>query len=161
MCCFSINFSIRFFIVLFPPPSAVGITNRDMLCLITNWQWLSSLALALCVLWDLEFVFAHILMIDLCPQPKCVCSDCLCFSGGYRSGTPSPKRTSVTRSPAPRGARDRFTGESYTVLGTKIALEILKCLCYSKDWNYFGRCLCFWRKLMLLFINFGKAIPVS
>lgn len=34
-----------------------------------------------------------------------------------RSGTPSPKRTSVTRSPAPRGARDRFTGESYTVLG--------------------------------------------
>ncbi|XP_021332376.2 FSD1-like protein isoform X1 [Danio rerio] len=33
------------------------------------------------------------------------------------SGTPSPKRTSVTRSPAPRGARDRFTGESYTVLG--------------------------------------------
>uniref|UniRef100_A0A8C1RA51 Fibronectin type III and SPRY domain containing 1-like n=1 Tax=Cyprinus carpio TaxID=7962 RepID=A0A8C1RA51_CYPCA len=34
-----------------------------------------------------------------------------------RSGTPSPKRTSLTRSPAPRGARDRFTGESYTVLG--------------------------------------------
>ncbi|TRY56593.1 hypothetical protein DNTS_008417, partial [Danionella cerebrum] len=34
-----------------------------------------------------------------------------------RSATPSPKRTSVTRSPAPRGARDRFTGESYTVLG--------------------------------------------
>ncbi|XP_067262744.1 FSD1-like protein isoform X1 [Chanodichthys erythropterus] len=34
-----------------------------------------------------------------------------------RSGTPSPKRTSVSRSPATRGARDRFTGESYTVLG--------------------------------------------
>uniref|UniRef100_A0A8B9KBC8 Fibronectin type III and SPRY domain containing 1-like n=1 Tax=Astyanax mexicanus TaxID=7994 RepID=A0A8B9KBC8_ASTMX len=33
-----------------------------------------------------------------------------------RSGTPSPKRGSTTRSPAPRG-RDRFTGESYTVLG--------------------------------------------
>uniref|UniRef100_A0A673LDR2 FSD1-like protein n=1 Tax=Sinocyclocheilus rhinocerous TaxID=307959 RepID=A0A673LDR2_9TELE len=44
-------------------------------------------------------------------------SDCLCLSDGFRSGTPSPKRTSVTRSPAPRGARDRFTGESYTVLG--------------------------------------------
>ncbi|KYO35107.1 FSD1-like protein isoform C [Alligator mississippiensis] len=34
-----------------------------------------------------------------------------------RSGTPSPKRTSVTRSPLIRGSRDRFTGESYTVLG--------------------------------------------
>ncbi|XP_035246278.1 FSD1-like protein isoform X1 [Anguilla anguilla] len=34
-----------------------------------------------------------------------------------RSGTPSPKRTSTTRSPAMRGSRDRFTGESYTVLG--------------------------------------------
>ncbi|XP_060719140.1 FSD1-like protein isoform X1 [Tachysurus vachellii] len=34
-----------------------------------------------------------------------------------RSGTPSPKRGSTARSPAPRGARDRFTGESYTVLG--------------------------------------------
>ncbi|XP_030641141.1 FSD1-like protein [Chanos chanos] len=34
-----------------------------------------------------------------------------------RSGTPSPKRLSVTRSPAGRGGRDRFTGESYTVLG--------------------------------------------
>ncbi|XP_076867465.1 FSD1-like protein isoform X3 [Brachyhypopomus gauderio] len=33
------------------------------------------------------------------------------------SGTPSPKRGSTTRSPAPRGGRDRFTGESYTVLG--------------------------------------------
>uniref|UniRef100_A0A673Z3W8 FSD1-like protein n=1 Tax=Salmo trutta TaxID=8032 RepID=A0A673Z3W8_SALTR len=33
------------------------------------------------------------------------------------SGTPSPKRTSATRSPAIRGGRDRFTGESYTVLG--------------------------------------------
>uniref|UniRef100_A0A671R0I5 FSD1-like protein n=1 Tax=Sinocyclocheilus anshuiensis TaxID=1608454 RepID=A0A671R0I5_9TELE len=44
-------------------------------------------------------------------------SDCQCLSDGFRSGTPSPKRTSVTRSPAPRGARDRFTGESYTVLG--------------------------------------------
>uniref|UniRef100_A0A8K9XFW7 Fibronectin type III and SPRY domain containing 1-like n=1 Tax=Oncorhynchus mykiss TaxID=8022 RepID=A0A8K9XFW7_ONCMY len=33
------------------------------------------------------------------------------------SGTPSPKRTSTTRSPAIRGGRDRFTGESYTVLG--------------------------------------------
>uniref|UniRef100_A0AAY5K324 FSD1-like protein n=1 Tax=Esox lucius TaxID=8010 RepID=A0AAY5K324_ESOLU len=33
------------------------------------------------------------------------------------SGTPSPKRTSMTRSPAIRGGRDRFTGESYTVLG--------------------------------------------
>ncbi|KAJ8402078.1 hypothetical protein AAFF_G00373130 [Aldrovandia affinis] len=34
-----------------------------------------------------------------------------------RSGTPSPKRTSTTRPPAVRGSRDRFTGESYTVLG--------------------------------------------
>ncbi|XP_036094228.1 FSD1-like protein isoform X2 [Rousettus aegyptiacus] len=35
-----------------------------------------------------------------------------------RSGTPSPKRTSVgSRPPAIRGSRDRFTGESYTVLG--------------------------------------------
>ncbi|KAM6985529.1 FSD1-like protein isoform 2-T2 [Aplochiton taeniatus] len=34
-----------------------------------------------------------------------------------RSGTPSPKRTSMTRSPATRGTRDRFTGESYTVMG--------------------------------------------
>ncbi|KAK3527149.1 hypothetical protein QTP86_014574, partial [Hemibagrus guttatus] len=34
-----------------------------------------------------------------------------------RSGTPSPKRGSTARSPAPRGSRDRFTGESYTVLG--------------------------------------------
>ncbi|KAF4072886.1 hypothetical protein AMELA_G00252630 [Ameiurus melas] len=34
-----------------------------------------------------------------------------------RSGTPSPKRGSTARSPAPRGGRDRFTGESYTVLG--------------------------------------------
>nr|XP_046146636.1 FSD1-like protein isoform X1 [Oncorhynchus gorbuscha] len=34
-----------------------------------------------------------------------------------RSGTPSPKRTLTTRSPAIRGSRDRFTGESYTVLG--------------------------------------------
>ncbi|XP_062844597.1 FSD1-like protein isoform X3 [Trichomycterus rosablanca] len=34
-----------------------------------------------------------------------------------RSGTPSPKRGSTPRSPAPRGGRDRFTGESYTVLG--------------------------------------------
>ncbi|XP_063080403.1 uncharacterized protein LOC100721890 isoform X5 [Cavia porcellus] len=35
-----------------------------------------------------------------------------------RSGTPSPKRTSVgSRPPAVRGSRDRFTGESYTVLG--------------------------------------------
>ncbi|XP_066567088.1 FSD1-like protein isoform X2 [Amia ocellicauda] len=34
------------------------------------------------------------------------------------SGTPSPKRTSTTtRPPAVRGSRDRFTGESYTVLG--------------------------------------------
>ncbi|XP_026874612.2 FSD1-like protein isoform X3 [Electrophorus electricus] len=33
------------------------------------------------------------------------------------SGTPSPKRGSTPRSPAPRGGRDRFTGESYTVLG--------------------------------------------
>uniref|UniRef100_A0AAY4A1H0 FSD1L protein n=1 Tax=Denticeps clupeoides TaxID=299321 RepID=A0AAY4A1H0_9TELE len=33
------------------------------------------------------------------------------------SGTPSPKRVSATRSPAVRGGRDRFTGESYTVLG--------------------------------------------
>lgn len=36
----------------------------------------------------------------------------------FRSGTPSPKRTSVgSRPPAVRGSRDRFTGESYTVLG--------------------------------------------
>ncbi|KAM9441458.1 FSD1-like protein isoform 3-T3 [Clarias gariepinus] len=33
------------------------------------------------------------------------------------SGTPSPKRAPTARSPAPRGGRDRFTGESYTVLG--------------------------------------------
>ncbi|XP_072260463.1 FSD1-like protein isoform X4 [Pyxicephalus adspersus] len=34
------------------------------------------------------------------------------------SATPSPKRTSVTsRPPVGRGGRDRFTGESYTVLG--------------------------------------------
>ncbi|XP_031433651.1 FSD1-like protein isoform X2 [Clupea harengus] len=33
------------------------------------------------------------------------------------SGTPSPKRASTVRSPAVRGGRDRFTGESYTVLG--------------------------------------------
>ncbi|XP_072698327.1 FSD1-like protein isoform X7 [Canis lupus baileyi] len=34
------------------------------------------------------------------------------------SGTPSPKRTSIgSRPPAVRGSRDRFTGESYTVLG--------------------------------------------
>ncbi|KAM4809408.1 FSD1-like protein isoform 2-T2 [Rhinophrynus dorsalis] len=34
------------------------------------------------------------------------------------SGTPSPKRSSVTARPAVvRGSRDRFTGESYTVLG--------------------------------------------
>ncbi|XP_038626019.1 FSD1-like protein isoform X4 [Tachyglossus aculeatus] len=34
------------------------------------------------------------------------------------SGTPSPKRTSVSsRPPTVRGSRDRFTGESYTVLG--------------------------------------------
>ncbi|XP_077331310.1 FSD1-like protein isoform X4 [Lithobates pipiens] len=34
------------------------------------------------------------------------------------SATPSPKRTSVTsRPPVGRGSRDRFTGESYTVLG--------------------------------------------
>ncbi|XP_051785764.1 FSD1-like protein isoform X2 [Erpetoichthys calabaricus] len=37
------------------------------------------------------------------------------------SGTPSPKRTSVTsRPPAVRGSRDRFTGESYTVLGDTV-----------------------------------------
>ncbi|XP_064818627.1 FSD1-like protein, partial [Oncorhynchus masou masou] len=36
------------------------------------------------------------------------------------SGTPSPKRTLTTRSPAIRGSRDRFTGESYTVLGDTI-----------------------------------------
>ncbi|XP_068090533.1 FSD1-like protein isoform X3 [Hyperolius riggenbachi] len=35
-----------------------------------------------------------------------------------RSATPSPKRTSVTSRPSVgRGGRDRFTGESYTVLG--------------------------------------------
>lgn len=40
------------------------------------------------------------------------------FSCLYRSGTPSPKRTSIgSRPPAVRGSRDRFTGESYTVLG--------------------------------------------
>nr|XP_033774363.1 FSD1-like protein isoform X2 [Geotrypetes seraphini] len=38
-----------------------------------------------------------------------------------RSGTPSPKRTSVTSRPAlARGSRDRFTGESYTVLGDTV-----------------------------------------
>ncbi|XP_029460546.1 FSD1-like protein isoform X2 [Rhinatrema bivittatum] len=38
-----------------------------------------------------------------------------------RSGTPSPKRTSVTSRPAlARGGRDRFTGESYTVLGDTV-----------------------------------------
>uniref|UniRef100_A0A670KFA0 Fibronectin type III and SPRY domain containing 1 like n=1 Tax=Podarcis muralis TaxID=64176 RepID=A0A670KFA0_PODMU len=40
------------------------------------------------------------------------------FLSSYRSGTPSPKRSSVSsRSPLIRGSRDRFTGESYTVLG--------------------------------------------
>ncbi|NXK49637.1 FSD1L protein, partial [Chauna torquata] len=34
-----------------------------------------------------------------------------------RSGAPSPKRTSLSRRPTMRGSRDRFTGESYTVLG--------------------------------------------
>ncbi|XP_078532797.1 FSD1-like protein isoform X1 [Lissotriton helveticus] len=38
-----------------------------------------------------------------------------------RSGTPSPKRTSVTTRPSlVRGSRDRFTGESYTVLGDTV-----------------------------------------
>lgn len=38
-----------------------------------------------------------------------------------RSGTPSPKRTSVvSRPPSVKGTRDRFTGESYTVLGDVI-----------------------------------------
>ncbi|XP_030050185.1 FSD1-like protein isoform X2 [Microcaecilia unicolor] len=38
-----------------------------------------------------------------------------------RSGTPSPKRTSFTSRPAlARGGRDRFTGESYTVLGDTV-----------------------------------------
>ncbi|XP_068784034.1 FSD1-like protein isoform X1 [Struthio camelus] len=34
-----------------------------------------------------------------------------------RSGTPSPKRTSFSSRSLMRGSRDRFTGESYTVLG--------------------------------------------
>ncbi|KAM6230076.1 FSD1-like protein isoform 2-T2 [Porphyrio hochstetteri] len=34
-----------------------------------------------------------------------------------RSGAPSPKRTSVSSRSSPRGSRDHFTGESYTVLG--------------------------------------------
>ncbi|XP_068278443.1 FSD1-like protein isoform X2 [Nyctibius grandis] len=34
-----------------------------------------------------------------------------------RSGAPSPKRTSVSTRSSPRGSRDHFTGESYTVLG--------------------------------------------
>uniref|UniRef100_A0A8B9BXQ6 Fibronectin type III and SPRY domain containing 1 like n=1 Tax=Anser brachyrhynchus TaxID=132585 RepID=A0A8B9BXQ6_9AVES len=34
-----------------------------------------------------------------------------------RSGAPSPKRTSIGTSPTAKGSRDRFTGESYTVLG--------------------------------------------
>ncbi|NXC76580.1 FSD1L protein, partial [Anhinga anhinga] len=34
-----------------------------------------------------------------------------------RSGAPSPKRTSITTRSSARGSRDRFTGESYTVLG--------------------------------------------
>ncbi|XP_062456181.1 FSD1-like protein isoform X1 [Rhea pennata] len=34
-----------------------------------------------------------------------------------RSGTPSPKRTSFCSRSLMRGSRDRFTGESYTVLG--------------------------------------------
>ncbi|NXJ97757.1 FSD1L protein, partial [Corythaixoides concolor] len=33
------------------------------------------------------------------------------------SGAPSPKRTSVSTRSSPRGSRDHFTGESYTVLG--------------------------------------------
>ncbi|KAM4634164.1 FSD1-like protein [Polymixia lowei] len=37
-----------------------------------------------------------------------------------RSSTPSPKKAlSTSRSPANRGGRDRFTGESYTVLGDR------------------------------------------
>ncbi|XP_040396655.1 FSD1-like protein isoform X3 [Cygnus olor] len=34
-----------------------------------------------------------------------------------RSGAPSPKRTSIGTRPTAKGSRDRFTGESYTVLG--------------------------------------------
>ncbi|NXS53446.1 FSD1L protein, partial [Brachypteracias leptosomus] len=34
-----------------------------------------------------------------------------------RSGAPSPKRTSISTRSSARGSRDRFTGESYTVLG--------------------------------------------
>ncbi|KAK2120106.1 FSD1-like protein [Saguinus oedipus] len=47
----------------------------------------------------------------------------LCISLA-QSGTPSPKRTSVgSRPPAVRGSRDRFTGESYTVLVHKSQLS--------------------------------------
>lgn len=49
-----------------------------------------------------------------------VWTDCFSCSVGFRSGTPSPKRGSSARSPAPRGGRDRFTGESYTVLGRNL-----------------------------------------
>ncbi|XP_035166090.1 FSD1-like protein isoform X2 [Oxyura jamaicensis] len=34
-----------------------------------------------------------------------------------KSGAPSPKRTSIGTRPTAKGSRDRFTGESYTVLG--------------------------------------------
>ncbi|KFQ22239.1 FSD1-like, partial [Mesitornis unicolor] len=40
----------------------------------------------------------------------CKCLHCL-------SGAPSPKRTSISTRSSARGSRDRFTGESYTVLG--------------------------------------------
>ncbi|XP_063175437.1 FSD1-like protein isoform X2 [Chroicocephalus ridibundus] len=38
-------------------------------------------------------------------------------SSSLRSGGPSPKRTPVNTRSSVRGSRDRFTGESYTVLG--------------------------------------------
>uniref|UniRef100_A0A4W3I604 Fibronectin type III and SPRY domain containing 1 like n=1 Tax=Callorhinchus milii TaxID=7868 RepID=A0A4W3I604_CALMI len=63
-----------------------------------------------------------------------------------RSGTPSPKRTSTTCRPASaRSNRDRFTGESYTVLGDSVIesgqhyweVNAQKdCKCYSMGVSY-------------------------
>ncbi|KAK4816981.1 hypothetical protein QYF61_025901 [Mycteria americana] len=47
----------------------------------------------------------------------CNCVQILNCSFLLRSGAPSPKRTSVSTRSSVRGSRDRFTGESYTVLG--------------------------------------------
>lgn len=66
---------------------------------------------------------------------ECLFSFCSCLS---RSGTPSPKRTSVgSRPPAVRGSRDRFTGESYTVLG-RVNLPVLHYLLLKVSESHWG-----------------------